>query len=102
MGYSGFNRYCIFSWGCIFAGQRVPASLKIFLTALAIIDDLGAIIIIALFYGSAINGLFLFLAVLIIALVYFLNILKVKFGAFHILLGILLWYCVYNSGIHSQ
>ena len=82
-------------------GNRVPASLKIFLTALAIIDDLGAIIIIALFYGSAINGLFLFLAAIIIAVVYFLNKLDVKFGAFHILLGILLWYCVYNSGIHS-
>ena len=82
-------------------GNRVPASLKIFLTALAIIDDLGAIIIIALFYGSAIKALFLLLAGIIIGLVYFMNNRGVKFGFFHIVLGTLLWYCIYNSGIHS-
>jgi NhaA family Na+:H+ antiporter len=82
-------------------GNRVPASLKIFLTALAIIDDLGAILIIALFYGSAIKGLFLLLAALVIGLVAYMNSRSVKFGFFHIILGISLWYFVYNSGIHS-
>ena len=82
-------------------GNRVPASLKIFLTALAIIDDLGAILIIALFYGSAINGLFLLLAAIVIGIVIFMNNRGVKFGFFHVVLGILLWYFVYNSGIHS-
>ena len=82
-------------------GKRVPASLKIFLTALAIIDDLGAILIIAVFYGSAIKGLFLLLAAFVIGLVYYMNSRSVKFGMLHIILGILLWYFVYNSGIHS-
>ena len=82
-------------------GNRVPASLKIFLTALAIIDDLGAIIIIALFYGSAIKLLFLMFAAVIIAVIYFMNSRRLKFGFFHIVLGILLWYCIFNSGIHA-
>ena len=82
-------------------GNRVPASLKIFLTALAIIDDLGAIVIIALFYGSAIKLLFLMFAAVIIGVIYFMNSRRIKFGFFHIVLGILLWYCIFNSGIHA-
>ncbi len=82
-------------------GKKVPANLKIFLTALAIIDDLGAIIVIALFYGGGVKALFLLGAALVIALLWILNHKKVPFGRYHFLLGLLLWYLVFNSGIHA-
>jgi Na+:H+ antiporter, NhaA family len=82
-------------------GKRVPLSLKIFLTALAIIDDLGAIVIIALFYGEPVQVFYLLGAALVIAVLYLLNRQHVKFGALHLLLGILLWFAVFNSGIHA-
>lgn len=82
-------------------GSRVPVGLKVFLTALAIIDDLGAIVVIALFYGGAVNRSFLIASAVIAGGIFLLNYLKVKFGLLHILLGLLLWYCMYNSGIHA-
>ncbi|HEX2846809.1 MAG TPA: Na+/H+ antiporter NhaA [Chitinophagaceae bacterium] len=82
-------------------GKRVPVTLKIFLTALAIIDDLGAIIIIALFYGEPVKAFYLLGAVAIILIVHLLNRQKVKFGILHILFGLLLWYAIFNSGIHA-
>ncbi|MDE3235863.1 MAG: Na+/H+ antiporter NhaA [Bacteroidota bacterium] len=82
-------------------GKRVPVSLKIFLTALAIIDDLGAIIVIALFYGGKIQWSYLVAAVIIVLVLYFLTKRKKAFGIFHWLLGIVLWYCMFNSGIHA-
>lgn len=81
-------------------GKKVPLSLKIFLTALAIIDDLGAIVVIALFYGEAVHWFYIFLAIFTTFTIYFTNILTRKFGFIQILLGILLWYFTYNSGIH--
>ncbi|PZR26128.1 MAG: Na+/H+ antiporter NhaA [Citrobacter freundii] len=82
-------------------GKRVPVSLKIFLTALAIIDDLGAIIIIALFYGEPVKMFYLVGALAIIATLIMLNRQKIRFGIWHLLLGLLLWYAVFNSGIHA-
>lgn len=82
-------------------GKRVPVSLKIFLTALAIIDDLGAIIIIAIFYGEPVKMFYLFGAIAIIATLILLNRQKIRFGIWHLLLGLLLWYAVFNSGIHA-
>jgi len=82
-------------------GKRVPVTLKIFLTALAIIDDLGAIIIIALFYGEPVKAFYLLGAVAIILILHLLNRQKVKFGILHILFGLLLWYAIFNSGIHA-
>jgi NhaA family Na+:H+ antiporter len=82
-------------------GKRVPVSLKIFLTALAIIDDLGAILIIALFYGEPVKAFYLLGAVAIILILHMLNREKVKFGIAHILLGLLLWFAIFNSGIHA-
>ena len=82
-------------------GKRVPVSLKVFLTALAIIDDLGAIIIIALVYGESVHGIFLLLCTLAVVALYFLQRLKIKFGFLQIIIGIMLWYCMYNSGIHA-
>lgn len=82
-------------------GSRVPHQLKIFLTAFAIVDDLGAVLVIALFYGTQIQWFFLAAT----ALVFFL-LLSANWGGIHhslpyIILGILLWLTVLESGIHA-
>jgi Na+:H+ antiporter, NhaA family len=82
-------------------GKRVSASLKIFLMALAIIDDLGAILVIALFYGAAIKWLYLSAGILIFIMLFCLPRIKIPFGWLNYLLGLLLWYCIFNSGIHA-
>lgn len=82
-------------------GSRAPASLKIFLTALAIIDDLGAVLIIALFYGSGLSGLFLGLAGATLALLFAMNRMGVKRLWPYLLLGAVLWFLVLKSGIHA-
>lgn len=82
-------------------GNRVPVALKIFLTALAIIDDLGAIVVIALFYGGKLKLLYLLGCTGIVGLLLLMNKLKIKFGIWNFVLGILLWYCMFNSGIHA-
>ena len=81
-------------------GKKVPLSLKIFLTALAIIDDLGAILVIALFYGEMVHWMYLFSAIFTAIFIYLTNIITRKFGFVQILLGIVLWYFTYSSGIH--
>jgi len=81
-------------------GSKVPLGLKIFLTALAIIDDLGAILAIAIFYSVTIHWIYIGIAAVIILLLYLLMHFKI-FGFFNFLLGILLWYCFFNSGIHA-
>ncbi|TAE15016.1 MAG: Na+/H+ antiporter NhaA [Bacteroidetes bacterium] len=82
-------------------GKKVPVSLKIFLTALAIVDDLGAIIVIAFFYGAAVNMLWLLLTLVVAALIYFINKKITTFGWVQIVLGIVLWVCMFNSGVHA-
>ena len=82
-------------------GSRFPAGLKVFLTALAIIDDLGAILVIAFFYGGSVKGYFLLAALVVVGLLYFLNVRKVRFGVLQIVLGLALWYLVFNSGLHA-
>ncbi len=82
-------------------GKRVPGSLKIFLTALAIIDDLGAIIIIAIFYSSGIAWLYLGGAALIFGLLLLLNRLKVRQIWLYLLLGVVMWYFMHHSGVHA-
>ncbi len=82
-------------------GTRAPVGLKIFLTALAIIDDLGAIVIIAFFYGAKINFILLLACAALGIIIYFVNKRSRHFGVFHILLGLALWYCMFNSGIHA-
>ena len=82
-------------------GSRVPISLKVFLVALAIIDDLGAIIIIAFFYSSEIQHLsLLFMFFSFLALI-ILNIFGIKKFFPYLLIGIFLWYFTHGSGIHS-
>jgi len=82
-------------------GKRIPTGLKVFLTALAIIDDLGAIIVIAIFYGSELQLVYLFGVIAFTSIIYFLNYKKIAFGFWQILCGIALWYCMFNSGIHA-
>ena len=82
-------------------GKRVPVALKIFLTALAIIDDLGAILVIALFYGGEIVFGYLIGAIAVVMLLWLMNRRKMAFGVLHWLLGIVLWYMMFNSGIHA-
>ncbi len=82
-------------------GKRCPTNLKVFLTALAIIDDLGAIVVIAVFYGESVKGWYLLGALLVLAAFVLMNRRKVKFGPLHWILAILLWYLVFNSGIHA-
>jgi len=82
-------------------GKRIPVGLKIFITALAIIDDLGAIIIIALFYGGAIHLLYLLGCIIIIVILLISNQRKMNWGWIQWLCGLILWYCMYHSGIHA-
>jgi len=82
-------------------GNKVPASLKIFLTALAVIDDLAAIIIIAVFYTKTIVWVYLMIALGIWAFLFLLNRLKVYNLIPYIIGGIALWYCMLNSGVHA-
>lgn len=83
------------------AGSRAPLSLKVLLMAIAIIDDLGAIVIIAIFYTSNLSLPALLLAVVAIAGLFALNRLRVAHPAAYLLLGIALWVCVLKSGVHA-
>src|SRR5450432_1883135 len=81
-------------------GKRIPLSLKIFLTALAIIDDLGAIIIIAIFYTSSFSFLYLSMSIGLFLILLLLNRMKVFSLWVYLPAGILLWYFLYRSGVH--
>jgi NhaA family Na+:H+ antiporter len=83
------------------AGKRVPLALKVFLTALAIIDDLGAILIIAIFYSHDLQTIWLFSALGIFVLLLILNRLKVHTLLPYIAGGIIMWYCMLQSGVHA-
>ena len=82
-------------------GRKVPLSLKIFLAALAIVDDLGAIVVIALFYTDQIHWNYLALSGLMVAILMILNFLNFKKHVFYVIPGIILWYFMHHSGIHA-
>ncbi len=82
-------------------GSRVPSSLKIFLMALAIIDDLGAIIIIALFYTSELSTLSISLAAVCLTSLIIINRLGVVRLGPYIMIGVIMWVCVLKSGVHA-
>jgi len=82
-------------------GSRVPLSLKVFLTALAIIDDLGAIVIIAFFYSGDLSIIYLTLLLLTFIGLLILNKLNIKKFLPYLLLGLILWFFTHESGIHA-
>jgi len=82
-------------------GSRVPLSLKVFLTALAIIDDLGAIVIIAFFYSGDLSVIYLTLLLLTFICLLILNKLNIKKFLPYLLLGLILWFFTHESGIHA-
>ncbi len=81
-------------------GKRVPISLKIFLTALAVIDDLGAIIVIAVVYSTSLAWLNLVISLSIFLFLLFLNLFKVRNLFYYITGGIAMWYFMLHSGVH--
>lgn len=81
--------------------KRVPLGLKVFLAALAVADDLGGIIVIALFYSSDINLMYIGLSALCVAAMVIGNILKNRSKAFYVIIGLVLWFTMLNSGIHA-
>lgn len=81
--------------------SRVPMALKVFLVTLAVVDDLGAIVVIALFYTSALDYWFLLLAAVLIGVLIAFNRLGIKQLTPYIIVGVLLWFAVHNSGIHA-
>jgi NhaA family Na+:H+ antiporter len=81
-------------------GTSALASLRSFLLALAVIDDIGAILIIALVYSSGVSTSWSLLAAITVASIYLLNKFGVKSTYVYILFGIALWYCMYKSGVH--
>ena len=82
-------------------GKRVPLSLKIFLTSLAVFDDLGAVILIAIFYTGSLNLVALGYAAIVLATLILLNRLGIKKLMPYLLLGVALWFLVEASGIHA-
>jgi len=82
-------------------GSKVPLQLKVFLTSLAIFDDLGAIIIIALFYTDQLSVLSLVISAVVIAILFGLNKKGVKDTSPYIFLGVILWIAVLKSGVHA-
>jgi Na+:H+ antiporter, NhaA family len=91
-----------FSLGVLsLVGKKAPKGIVVFLTALAIVDDLGAIIVIALFYSSELSIKYLFFSAIVVSILMVLNRLNVKYASAFILLGVLLWFFMLNSGIHA-
>ncbi|MEO6681568.1 MAG: Na+/H+ antiporter NhaA [Ginsengibacter sp.] len=82
-------------------GNKVPSSLKIFLMAIAVIDDLGAIIVIALFYTSELSISHFLIVIGIFGGLLLLSKLKVKFLPIYLILGIVMWYFMFKSGVHA-
>lgn len=82
-------------------GNKVPLSMKVFLTALAVIDDLGAILVIAIFYTATITWLNLLISLGIFALLLVLNKLKIKNLLVYLVGGVFMWYFMHHSGIHA-
>ena len=82
-------------------GNRVPASLRLFLLTVAIVDDIGAVLVIALFYTPTIKMVWLVASVVVVGLLVGLNRARVSTLVPYILLSIVLWYCVLNTGVHA-
>ncbi len=82
-------------------GSRVPTSIKVFLTSLAIFDDMGAIIIIALFYTEKISMMALLVALCCVVLLFIINRMKIESTSLYILIGVVMWAAMLKSGVHA-
>jgi len=82
-------------------GNRVPTQLKLFLLALAIVDDVGAIAVIAIFYSKGINTPWLITAVVLLVVIYGMRRAEIWYTPIYVLLGIVVWYAVLESGVHA-
>lgn len=82
-------------------GKRVPLSLKIFLTAFAVVDDIGGILVIAIFYSSEVAYGYLIIAAVLYCFLYFMGKFGMTQKIFFLLVGIIIWYLFLQSGIHS-
>jgi NhaA family Na+:H+ antiporter len=82
-------------------GKRIPLSLKVFLTALAIVDDLGAILVIALFYTENVATVYFVLGGLALAFMWLSNLMGVRSPFIYFLMGGVLWFCLLKSGVHA-
>lgn len=82
-------------------GKSVPTSLKVFLAALAIVDDLGAILVIAIFYTNEVHFDYLLMAAGVMALLIAFNFFNIKQLFFYLIPGVFLWYFIHHSGIHA-
>ena len=81
-------------------GDRVPLSLKLFLTAFAIVDDIGAVIVIAIFYSGSINTSLLVVALILLGILYALSFKGYYSKFLNIIFGIIIWTLFLESGIH--
>lgn len=81
-------------------GSRVPTSLKIFLTTLAVVDDIGGIIVIAAFYSTHIEAMLIVYALILLGVLFLGSVFKIQSKIFYLLIGTIVWYLFLNSGIH--
>jgi len=82
-------------------GKKIPISFKIFLTAFAIIDDIGAVLVIAIFYTANLNLLYLGIGLILLLILLILNLLKVNKAYIYILIGLVIWFVFLKSGVHT-
>lgn len=82
-------------------GPRVPSPLKVFLLTLAIVDDIGAIVVIAIFYGTHLSWTWLGIAVALLVVVFLLGRMRVRWIPIYVALGVLAWYATFRSGVHA-
>ena len=91
-----------FSLGVIaILGRQLPIGLRIFLSTFAIADDLGAVVVIALFYTKSIAMNFLAASIVCALILFIANLLYVRLIAFYVVMGIITWFCVLGSGVHA-
>ena len=83
------------------AGKHLPSGLKLFLMSLAIIDDLGAVIVIAVFYSQQLFLNYLLYAAVVFCFMFSMNLLKIKNLIYYLLLGLIAWYFILCSGVHA-
>ena len=81
-------------------GKRVPLALKVFLVAFAIVDDIGAVLVIAFFYSAEIHWSLLFIALALLAILFIFNMRNIRFIPFYMIIGWVIWYLFLKAGIH--